>query len=78
MNLDVEVLRPAEAAELTKTPIETLRYWRRKGFGPKSFRIGRRVFYLRADVLEWIEVQASGGLSPVVGDNGDRQGGVEQ
>ncbi|WP_267626540.1 helix-turn-helix transcriptional regulator [Gordonia sputi] len=77
MNLEVEMLRPAEAAELTKTPVETLRYWRRKGFGPRSFRIGRRVFYMRADVLEWIEVQASGGPSPVVGDNGVREDGVK-
>jgi excisionase family DNA binding protein len=34
-----------EAAERLRVPAATLRYWRHKGTGPDSFRMGRRVFY---------------------------------
>jgi predicted DNA-binding transcriptional regulator AlpA len=37
---------------------ETLRYWRWKGMGPKSFRLGSRVVYRETDVIMWIEEQA--------------------
>ncbi|ACZ31089.1 regulatory protein MerR [Xylanimonas cellulosilytica DSM 15894] len=36
---------------------ETLRWWRAEGRGPKSFNIGRRVFYRRADVEQWMAEQ---------------------
>lgn len=38
-------------------PEATLRYWRHKGDGPPSARIGRRVVYREADVEAWIEAQ---------------------
>jgi excisionase family DNA binding protein len=45
-----------EAAELLRLPIATLRHYRAVGEGgPKSARIGRRVMYRRADVLDYIE-----------------------
>lgn len=47
-----------EAAEIVRTPVGTLRYWRYLGTGPRSFRLGRRVFYRQADVEEWINAQA--------------------
>lgn len=34
-----------EVATAYKIPIATLRYWRARGEGPRSFRLGRRVFY---------------------------------
>lgn len=52
-----QLLTTAETAELTRTPIETLKYWRQKGTGPISFRIGRRVVYRREHVLAWINEQ---------------------
>ncbi|MFC8597175.1 helix-turn-helix transcriptional regulator [Isoptericola sp. NPDC057191] len=43
-------------------PLATLRHWRRLGEGgPKSFLIGRRVAYDRADVTRWIKAQRDGG-----------------
>ena len=44
----------AEVAELVRAPIETVRYWRHVGKGPKSFKVGRRVLYALEDVEAWI------------------------
>ena len=52
-----ELLTLAEAAALLRTPVATLRYWRHLGVGPKSFRLGRRVVYWRADLISWLTEQ---------------------
>jgi excisionase family DNA binding protein len=54
---DGELLTIAEVAELTRLSPATLRYWRSTGHvqAPKSFRLGRRVMYRRADVEKWVE-----------------------
>ena len=54
---DHELLTITGVAELLRTPVATLRYWRHLGIGPASFRIGRRVMYRRSDVEEWINAQ---------------------
>ncbi|WP_232523701.1 MULTISPECIES: helix-turn-helix transcriptional regulator [Nocardioides] len=41
----------------TPVPEGTWRYWRTKGIGPPSVRIGRRVFYRAIDVERWLEDQ---------------------
>jgi Helix-turn-helix domain len=46
-----------EVAELLNKPIETLKNWRWRGFGPESYNLGRRVFYDEDAVLAWIEEQ---------------------
>lgn len=46
-----------EAAELTRMPVATLRYYRSKKIGPKSARLGRRVVYREADLLAWVDEQ---------------------
>lgn len=46
-----------EAAELLRTPVSTLRYWRSTNTGPKSARIGRRVVYRRDDLDRWLDEQ---------------------
>jgi len=49
------LLTVTEAAELLRTPVGTLRYWRHLGTGPNSFRLGRRVLYRAADIEVWIK-----------------------
>jgi DNA-binding transcriptional MerR regulator len=44
----------AEVAERCRTSPETVRYWRHRGIGPRSFKVGRRVLYAAADVAEWL------------------------
>jgi excisionase family DNA binding protein len=54
---DPELLTIAEAADLLRAPVATLRYWRHLGTGPRSFRLGRRVLYRRDDLYAWINHQ---------------------
>ena len=44
-----------EMAETAHTVPETVRYWRHIGYGPPSFKIGRRVLYRREDVQRWLD-----------------------
>jgi hypothetical protein len=53
----MKLLNTAETSDRLRTPVETLRYWRHTGQGPKSFRIGRRVMYAEQDVITWLEEQ---------------------
>lgn len=50
-----QYLTTQEVADLLRTPVETVRYWRHLGNrGPKSFKVGRRVLYAREDVEQFI------------------------
>ncbi len=56
------VLTLNEVAEMIRVPTATLRYWRQRGTGPKSFKMGpRRVMYRERDVLQWIDAQYARG-----------------
>ena len=57
---DDRLLTLTEVAELTRLPIATLRFKRHDGTGPRSFRMGRRVFCWLSDVLAWIEQHYNG------------------
>ena len=46
-----------EAAELLRTPVSTLRYWRHMNKGPRAARIGGRIMYRQPDVEAWLEAQ---------------------
>ena len=55
-------LTTAELAEELRTPVETVRYWRHVGKGPKSFKLGRGVLYAREDVEAFVaKARATGG-----------------
>jgi excisionase family DNA binding protein len=58
-----ELLTLGEVAELLRVPDATLRYWRHRGTGPESFKIGRHVRYRRSDVRAWLHHQQSGGAA---------------
>ena len=51
------ILTLSEVAELTRLPISTLRYYRQRGSGPPTFRVGRRVVAYESDVLAWLDQQ---------------------
>lgn len=53
----MDLLTLAEVAEMLRTPEATLRYWRHVGTGPRSFKLGGRVAYKRADVERYVEEQ---------------------
>lgn len=48
-----------EIAEVTRTPLSTLRHWRQQGGGPPTFRLGRRVVAREADVQAWVDEQSA-------------------
>lgn len=54
-----DYLTTNEVAELLRQPVETVRYWRHIGKGPKGFKIGRRVLYAADDVREFVEAARS-------------------
>lgn len=51
------LLRFAEIAERTGVPVETLRYWRKRGEGPPMFCLGRRLVAYEDEVERWIAAQ---------------------
>lgn len=52
-----------EVSEETRIPINTLRFYRHKGTGPKSAKIGGRIMYLREDLEAWINAAFEAGES---------------
>lgn len=42
------------SAKLHASP-ETLRTWRKRGAGPKAYKVGRHVLYAEADVRAWLD-----------------------
>ena len=56
-SLDDELLTAADVSARTTIPTGTLKAWRHYGGGPRSFKLGRRVLYRRADVDAWLAEQ---------------------
>ena len=54
-----EMLTLQEACAYLRIPEGTLRYWRHLGSGPRSFKIGRHVRYLRTDLVLWLTEQTN-------------------
>ncbi len=54
---DDELLTLEEVAEILKTPINTLRWWRQEGVGPAYFHIGRRLYITVGDLRAFIRQQ---------------------
>lgn len=52
-----ELMSTGQVSESYSIAEATLRYWRHKGDGPPSFRLGRRVVYRRSDVEKWLTAQ---------------------
>ena len=50
----MDLLTQPETAEKTRLSERTLERHRLTGTGPKFVRLGRRIFYRREDVAEWI------------------------
>jgi DNA-binding transcriptional MerR regulator len=49
-----DFLTAREAAKAIGCHIRTLKYWKASGYGPDHFYIGKRLFYRRTDVVEWL------------------------
>lgn len=51
------LLSPESAAAYLQVNPGTLANWRVQGCGPKYVRVGRRAFYRRSNLDEWIEAR---------------------
>jgi predicted DNA-binding transcriptional regulator AlpA len=55
-----ELLRTAEVSAQTGIPVATLRWWRHRGEGPPSFKLGKKTVVYPVDTLAvWIGNQRS-------------------
>lgn len=54
-----QLLSPADLAALIGIDERTLAVWRSTRRGPDFVRLGRAVFYRRADVLSWVELNVT-------------------
>ncbi len=53
-------LNTQAASEYVSVPVATLRWFRHMGDrGPRSYRLGRRVFYDRSDLDAWLASEAA-------------------
>ena len=52
-----KILTLAEVSEMTRVPLNTLRYWRARDLGPRTFKIGRNVVAYEDDCRAWLERQ---------------------
>lgn len=53
--MEHEFLTTEEVAERLRIPAATLRYWRMKGIGPRSIKVGpKHVRYRASDVVEYL------------------------
>jgi hypothetical protein len=55
------LIDPARVARLLGVEVETLGVWRRRDYGPRWFRIGKKIKYSPADVQAWLAAQGDGG-----------------
>jgi len=56
-------LTTEEVADLLRAPVESVRYWRHIGKGPKSFKVGRRVLYAVEDVEGFVREARKAGTA---------------
>jgi len=57
---DADFLTLSEVADILRVPVNTLRWWRQQGTGPRYFKIGRRLVTTVGDITTWVEEQKSG------------------
>jgi DNA-binding transcriptional MerR regulator len=63
MDNGIAIMTLQEVADVTRVPLNTLRYWRSqgKGQGPRTFRLGGRVMAYSSDVIAWLDEQRAQG-----------------
>ena len=57
---DGDLLTLSEVADILRVPVNTLRWWRQQGAGPRYFKLGRRLVTTVGDLTTWVEEQKSG------------------
>jgi predicted site-specific integrase-resolvase len=58
------LLDSTRVARILGVEVETLGAWRRRGYGPRWYRIGKKIKYAEPDLRAWMGAQAKGAISP--------------
>lgn len=61
--VDMQLVETALAAELLGIELRTLENWRSQGRGPRYIKVGSRVRYRVADLIDYIELNCHGHTS---------------
>jgi predicted DNA-binding transcriptional regulator AlpA len=54
---DPIIFAPQLSTTLGGIPLGTIRYWDSTGYGPRSFKIGKRRAWRTSEVLRWLAEQ---------------------
>lgn len=54
---DPIMFAPELSTKLGGIPLGTIRYWDSTGYGPRSFKIGKRRAWRTSEVLRWLAEQ---------------------
>jgi len=54
-----ERLTLSQASKRLNVPVNTLRWYRTCGTGPRSYKLGGTIFYDLADLQNWVDAQKS-------------------
>lgn len=57
---DGDLLTLSEVADILRVPVNTLRWWRQQGAGPRYFKLGRRLVTTVGDLTTWVDEQKNG------------------
>lgn len=64
------IVRLQKIADETGIPVATLRWYRHRGIGPKTWKLGRYVVAYEDDVHAWIDKQAAATGDQAAGPRG--------
>lgn len=54
------LLPQSRVARLLGIEADTLGSWRRRGYGPRWYRVGKKIMYSQTDLLAWVHGQERG------------------
>jgi hypothetical protein len=57
------LLDPQRVSLLLGVEVETLGVWRRRGYGPRWYRVGKKIKYSMPDIEGWMTAQAGSGAT---------------
>jgi hypothetical protein len=57
---DEDLVTLSEVAVILRVPVNTVRWWRQQGTGPRFFKVGRRLVITYGELRRWISDQDRG------------------
>jgi hypothetical protein len=61
-----ELYDPVRVARMLRVQVDTLAAWRKRNYGPRWYRIGKKVMYAERELHKWMSGQVSPQCSDAV------------